>query len=277
MLKKIKKFLTNPDNYKNSYFIKYHLYKFFDRLFLNLRLKKLDNNCQKDTFNWDKYHLHFRGEMVEATKIYSIKLTKDDYKLTNNQLVKVNSNIKDFHPLHVITYETMLQLNPESIFELGCGHGMHLYNMQVLRPELRLAGIDRSAKQIEFLRETFPELRAEINVKDATIPFEESMHAQYDLSFTNAVIMHIHFEDTHKTALANLFNISKKYVILAEKWKNHNIMADIKELQTKKIIKWEQIYFYYKKYRDTDMCIMICSKEQLPYLILENYDLLPKN
>lgn len=277
MIKKIKKFFSNPDNYKNSYFIRYHLYKFFDKLFLNLGLKKISNNCQKDMFNWDQYHLHFRGEVVETSKIYSIKLAKDDYKFINNQLIQANPDIKPIHPLHVITYETILQLNPESIFELGCGHGMHLYNMQILKPELKLAGIDRSAKQIEFLRETFPGLKAEIKIKDATIPFEGNMHEKYDLSFSSAVIMHIHFADTHKIALANLFNVSKKYVVMAERWKNHNMMADIKELQSKKIIKWEQINFYYKRYKDTDMCVMICSKEQLPYPVLENYDLLPKD
>lgn len=277
MIEKLKKFIKNSDNYKNSYFIKYHLYKFFDRIFLTLRLKKLDDNSQKDMFNWDKYHLHFRGEVAETSKIFSIKLARDDYKFINNQLIKSNFNIKDIHPLHIITYETILQLNPESIFELGCGHGMHLYNLQVLKPELELAGIDRSAKQIEFLRETFPGLKAEIKVKDATIPFEESLRAKYDLSFTNAVIMHIHFADTHKIALANLFNVSKKYVVMAERWKNHNMMADIKELQSKKIIKWEQINFYYKRYLNSNMCVMICSKEKLPYPVLENYDLLPKD
>jgi SAM-dependent methyltransferase len=277
MMKKIKKFFSNPDNYRNSYFIKYHLYKFFDRKLLSLHLKKLSDNNQKDMFNWDQYHLHFRGEVVETSKIYSIKLAKDDYKFENNQLIKSNTNIKDIHPIHVLTYETILQLNPESVLELGCGHGMHLYNLQVLRPELKLAGIDRSAKQIEFLRETFPDLKADIKVKDATIPFEESLYAKYDLSFSSAVIMHIHFQDTHKTALANLFNVSKKYVVMVERWKNHNMMADIKELQSQKIIKWEQIYFYYRRYQESDMCAMICSKEKLSYPVLENYDLLPKD
>ncbi|MFA4818142.1 MAG: class I SAM-dependent methyltransferase [Parcubacteria group bacterium] len=277
MLKKIKKFFSNPDNYKNTYFIKYHLYKFFDRLFLSLHLKKINDNCQKDMFNWDKYHLHFRGEVLETSKTHSIKLAKKDYELINNHLVKVNPGIKDIHPLHVITYETILRLNPESIFELGCGHGMHLHNMQILKPELKLAGIDRSAKQIEFLRETFPGLRAEIEIKDATIPFGESIYSKYDLSFTNAVIMHIHFADTHKTALANLFNVSKKHVLMAERWKNHDYMSDILELQEKKIIKWEKIHFYYKRCENSDMYIMICSKEQLPYPVLDNYGLLPKN
>jgi trans-aconitate methyltransferase len=237
----------------------------------------MSNNNQKDMFNWNKYHLHFRGEVEETSKIYSIKLAKDDYKLIDNRLIKINTAIKAIHPINVMTYETIMQLNPESIFELGCGHGMHLHNMQVLMPKLRLAGIDRSEKQLKFLKESFPDLTADVNIRDATDLFPENMFAKYDLGFTNAVIMHIHFKDSHKTALANLFNVSKKYVIMAERWKNHDIMQDIKDLHAKKIIKWKQIYFYYKKLQDAEIYIIICSNEQLPYPVLENYAILPKN
>jgi SAM-dependent methyltransferase len=277
MYKRIKKFLSDKDHYRNKYFIKYHLYKFFDRLLFKLRLKKVDQSNLHDMFNWDKYHLHFRGEVAELEKDYTTGLKKNDYRFIDGHLVKANPDIKPIHPLRFLIYETVLQLNPTSVFELGCGHGMHLHSLQVLKPDLVLAGIDRSAKQLEFLQESFPDLQAQVAVKDATIAFDQDLIGKYDLGFTNAVIMHIHFAETHKVALANLFNTCRKYVILAERWKNHSFMDDIKELHAKKIINWQNINFYYKKSPDTDMCIMICSPEILPYEILTDYNLLPQN
>ena len=182
------------------------------------------------------------------------------------------------HPNHRLLYETIIQLNPESIFEMGCGNGMHLANLQLLLPNVASRGIDRSQEQINFLRESFPELKADIKIADATIDFPSDWLNSADLPFTQAVIMHIHTKNSHLVALTNLFNVSKKYVILMERWKNHNFIEDIKSLQKNKLIKWKDIYFYYREMKETGKPhLMICSKTPLEYPQLEDYSTMPQN
>jgi hypothetical protein len=143
---------------------------------------------------------------------------------------------------------------------------------------MKLYGIDLSQEQINFLRESYPDLKADVKVMDATIPFPENF-PKVDLSFTQAVIMHIHTGDSHLTALANLFNASNKYVLLMERWKSHQFMNDIKELFDKRVISWNNLYFYYKSDETNRPHLIICSNEPLPsvYPILNNYKIMPKD
>lgn len=273
MIKKIYKFIKEPSNYRNSYFIRYHLLKLVDKIkYPNLQ------NTKKDMFNWDRYNLHYRGELKEIGKTNTISIKKNDYSFIDSKLVKINKNINSLHPNWHYLYETILQLKPKSVFEMGCGSGMHLNNIHVLAPEIKLLGIDRDENQLKFLKELYPNLNAKILLANATELFPSNFLPQVELSFTQAVIMHIHEGESHKIALANLFNISSKYVILVERWKNHQFLDDIRELFNKKIINWETINFYYRNSDENNAPIMIiCSKEPLDYPELKNYDILLKN
>lgn len=272
MIKKFSKFIKNPDNYKNTYFVKYHLLKFVDKLKF-----PSSSNAKRDMFNWKRYNLHYRGELKEIAKTITLTLKPNDYSFVNSKLVKTNKDIKPLHENWRLLYETILQLKPRSVFEMGCGNGMHLNNIQTLSPEIKLSGIDRDEKQIKFLREAHSQLNANLLMADATELFPDNFLPSADLSFTQAVIMHIHEDDKHKIALANLFNTAKKYVILVERWKNHSYIKDIKDLLNKKIIKWDKINFYYKDYPDSNtLCLIICSPEQLNYPTLSDDKELPK-
>ena len=89
--------------------------------------------------------------------------------------------------------------------------------------------------------------------------------------------MHLYTNNSHFEALANLFNISNKYVVLMERWKNHNIMENILNLQKERKINWNKIYFYYKVSEETKQPhLMICSNQPLKYPELTNYNLFPK-
>ena len=62
-----------------------------------------------------------------------------------------------------------------------------------------------------------------------------------------------------------------------ERWKNHNIMEDILNLQKKGKINWSKIYFYYKVSEETKRPhLMICSNQSLKYPELTSYDLFSK-
>lgn len=279
--KKLINFIAHPkENYANRYFLMYHIYKTLHKINKKIPLPKFvrfnrNDAPSSDMFNWSLYNLYYRGEIKEASKNYTLNLRRNDYVFVNEKLIQTNKNIKPLHPNHRLLYEIILQLNPNSVFEMGCGNGMHLNNLQLLLPYAKISGIDRSPDQIKFLQESYPCLHADIKVADATINFPSAWLPKADLSFTQAVIMHIHFGQTHLTALANLFNVSKKYVIIMERWKNHNFMDDIKKLHNQKKIKWDKIYFYYKISEELGLPhMMICSNQMLNLPILENYQIL---
>ncbi|MFH0892352.1 MAG: class I SAM-dependent methyltransferase [Candidatus Falkowbacteria bacterium] len=258
------------ENYPNFYIFKYHLLK---------SLKKIINRDTGkdgwDMFDWSLYNLHFRGEIKETGKLFTITLKSKDYVFNDAGLIQADTNIKPLHPLWCLLYETILQLKPDSVLEMGCGSGLHLKNISVIAPDIRLSGFDRSPEQIAFLHELFPDLRANIFVGDATT---DSSFPSADIAYTMAVIMHIHKGDTHLTALANLFNSANKQVVMVERWKNHDFMTDILNLQKTGKINWKNILFYARgNEKEHGSRIMVCSKTPLNYEAATSYDIFPKN
>jgi len=277
-IKKIIKFIKQPEeNFPNFYIFAYHVLNFFQKSLIRLKIIKNSTLPQGDMFNWSFYHLHYKGELKQGLKSRQVNtnLKPSDYQFTNNKLIQVNKNITPLYFGQHLLYETILQLNPESIFELGCGNGIHLYNLNVLIPRAKLFGVDLLSKQIEFLHQSYPNLPALIKQFDATIHFPENLLPKADLSFTQAVIMHIHTDKKHLTALANLFNLSNKYVVLVEKWRNHQFMDDIKYLFDNGLINWNNLYFYYRNLAETNQpFLIVCSNQLLNYPILTNYKIL---
>jgi hypothetical protein len=277
-LKKLIKFFKEKDNYRNLNFVRYHFFKFAQKYLVKFNIIKKNDLARKDTFNWSLYNIHYRGEVKKTSASWAITLNRDDYGFENGRLFRKDGSIKPLNEQWRLLYETILQLAPASIMEIGCGNGAHLYNMNILNPNIGLIGLDLSDKQIEYLHETYPGLGADIRQADATLPFEEGKLPTADATFTMAVIMHIHENNSHEQALCNLFNSSNKYVLLVERWRNHNIMADVKKLCENKLINWNDIYFYFRtSEEDKNANVMICSKRPLDYPVLETYDMLPQN
>lgn len=279
MLKKIINFLKHPENYTNRHYLKYHFLKLVQKIRRRYKIfnNKLPDVPANDMFNWSLYNIHYRGEMKENNKINTVELKKGDYAYKKGNLIKENKKIKPLNENWRLIYETVLDLKPDSVLELGCGNGMHINNIQTLAPEIKLFGLDRDKEQINYLRQIYPQLKAGIRETDATKPFPAGFLPKVDLSFTQAVIMHLYTNNSHLGALANLFNISNKYVVLMERWKNHNIMEDILNLKKEGKINWNKIYFYYKVSEETKRPhLMICSNHPLRYPELTSYDLFPK-
>jgi len=279
MLKKIANFLKHSENYTNWHYLKYHFLKGIQKARRQHKIfnNKLPETPANDMFNWSLYNIHYRGEMKENNKINTVDLKNGDYVYKEGKLIKENKKIKPLNENWRLIYETILDLEPKSVLELGCGNGMHLNNIQTLAPEIKLFGLDRDKEQIAYLRQIYPKLKAEIKEIDATKPFPTDFLPKIDMSFTQAVIMHLYTNNSHFEALANLFNISNKYVVLMERWKNHNIMENILNLQKERKINWNKIYFYYKVSEETKQPhLMICSNQPLKYPELTNYNLFPK-
>lgn len=229
----------------------------------------------QDDYDWKYYDYFYEKQLKAVEKIYTQRLKKGDYVFSDNRLLK-NKKIKDLHPNYRILYETVLQLNPRSVMEIGCGAGDHLYNLNMLNPKLKLNGLDVSNRQIAFLRMRSPNLKANIYLFDITLPVSSAI-PKVELCYTQAVIMHIKTGKGHLVALSNAFNIAAKHVILMENWKSHNFMKDIEYLFEQKIIRWDNLYFYYKISPELKKPhLMIVSKEKLPYNSLTDYKILLK-
>jgi len=232
-----------------------------------------------DDFYWNIYSHHYRGEMEMLAKEHTLLLKKNDYHFSSEKkLIQTNKNIKPLHPNWRLLYETLLQLQPRSVLEVGCGNGMNLHNIKILAPDIKLFGIDRSVEQIKYLYEMNPELDAEIKQCDATAPFPEKIFSSsIDVCYSQAVIMHIKTGDNHLKALVNMLNTTAKQVVLMENWLHHNFLEDINTLRAQRAIMWEKLYLYYRHPEDVqngNPHIMVCSSVPLDYPVLTDYGIL---
>ncbi|MBU0533507.1 MAG: class I SAM-dependent methyltransferase [Candidatus Omnitrophica bacterium] len=247
-----------------EYFIQKVL-KYFNRIF------RRDANM--DDFDWQRYPEHYQAELADIKKSHTQVLTSGDYVFSEGAL----SLQKDILPLHSnarLLYETILQLSPDSLLEVGCGGGDHLSNLSTLSPNIRLYGCDRSIEQLSFLHKRHPNLKADIGQLDITLPYS-SQWPVVDLCFSHAVIMRIHTDDNHLVALSNLFKTAKKYVVLMENWRSHDFMESIRNIFEKQMIPWDNLFFYYRISPELNKPhIMIVSPLKLNYEPLKKYDIL---
>ncbi|MBK5115026.1 MAG: class I SAM-dependent methyltransferase [Candidatus Heimdallarchaeota archaeon] len=239
-------------------------------------LKPNEEIIEADDYDWDEYHNIYSKQISEMRKNRTQILKHGDYIFKNNELIK-NRDILPIHPNWTILYETILQLDPKSIVEIGCGWGDHLHNIGLLKPEIEINGLELSDQQILNLNKRHPNLNANIKQLDITLPYPYT-GSIFDIAFTQAVIMHIQAGNGHLVALANMFRCATKQVILMENWTRHDFLADIKFLFSKNMIPWKNIYYYYRvleNVENRDIYLLVISSEPLKdYPELTNYALL---
>jgi SAM-dependent methyltransferase len=245
MFKKAIFYLSNPG---------YIVYRF--KSFLKNDIK---NVKFKDDFDWDLYTIHYKAELEQMKSENLSIIKKNDYSFINNKLICNISNGLVLHTNHHVLYETLLVLNPKNIIEIGCGGGDHLRNISTLNNQIVLNAIDRSTNQIELLKQRHPNLNVNIKVQNITDEYDISY--KYDISYSQAVIMHI--KDGHMQALENMFNVANNQVVLMENWLEHDFYDDIQMLFTQKRINWDSLYLYINNYQSSN--ILIASKAKLTF------------
>lgn len=223
-----------------------------------------------DDFNWQTYNERYRRQLSGAAKRYTAKLDFGDYLLVNNVLTKQ----RDILPLppHRLLYETIILLKPSTVMEVGCGGGDHLYNLGILAPEIDTLGLDRAEAQIDFARQRSGGTAGKIQKFDITMPFSNKLPT-VDIAYTVAVIMHIHTGNGHLVALANMFKLASKQVVLMENWTRHSFLDDIKYLFAQRMIPWQDIYFYHRRSPECQdrPHLMVVSATPLPFEPLADY------
>ena len=77
---------------------------------------------------------------------------------------------------------------PTSVLELGCNVGTNLRCIQILDPNIKLAGIDINPEAIAYAKSVLPQAKIELgSIYDAGSIFKE----KYDLVFSMGVLIHI--------------------------------------------------------------------------------------
>jgi len=223
-----------------------------------------------DDFNWQTYNEQYRRQLSDAEAKYTSKLDFGDYLFVNDVLTKQ----RDILPLppHRLLYETILLLNPSTVMEIGCGGGDHLHNLGILAPKIDTLGLDRDEAQIDFAKQRSAGTAGKIQNLDITLPFSNKLPS-VDIAYTIAVIMHIRTGNGHLVALANMFRLASKQVVLLENWTRHSFLDDIKYLFTQGMIPWQDIYFYHRRSPECQdrPYLMVVSATPLPFEPLNDY------
>lgn len=223
----------------------------------------------KDDFEWSEYNKKYYSKQISGIeKENTLILPEGNYSIVEGKIV-LEQSLLPLHPNHKLLYETIYDLKPSSLLEVGCGCGDHLANIQKILSETKISGCDLLEDQMEFLLSRHPELKTKSNlfVHDITI---SPSNIKVDLVYIQAVIMHIHRNNRHLNALRNMFRISKEYIVLMENWSRHNFYNDIKNISRKPDFPWESAYLYAND--DGNQILMVISNT-----VLEGYKELHNN
>ena len=227
-------------------------------------------NKKNDDFDWEMYFVEY-GNQIEAEKNHKHIIEKDQYHFDGITLK--NSQRFGVHPNWRLLYETILQLNPASVLECGCGFGDSVANIKMLKPDVHIVGKDIGEGQLYKARKRHPEIDTyQLQDLTATIPHD---HESYELVYTQAVLMHMNTNGNWKDAMLNVFKYSTKYVLMMENWTKHSFLDDAIET-VKKIPAWKDAKFYFRRsseYNDKPH-LMVVSKVPLDYEPLTDYDTL---
>tara|TARA_Y200000002_G_scaffold371201_1_gene367582 strand:+ start:689 stop:1495 length:807 start_codon:yes stop_codon:yes gene_type:complete len=229
---------------------------------------ELDPDSGSDDYNWDLYHRDYEKQIKGMSVNSTLKLKEGDFYFKEDKLI-LKEGLLPLHKNHTALYEVVGKLKPKSIIEIGCGGGDHLHNIGVLYPFIKKRGFDRSISQLSFLEKRSPELSQYVETLDITLP-PSNKTPTADIVYSQAVIMHIQSSNSHLVALANMFRMALKSVVLMENFNRHNFVDDINMLHKKGMIDWQNINFYIHKIENKPH-ILIISKEEIEMEKLNRY------
>ena len=229
----------------------------------------------QDDFDWEYYTHHYRAELERGSREHTLILKPGDYHFAEGRLTR-KSTCLPLHPNHRLLYETLLQLRPASLMEIGCGGGDHLQNLGLLEPAFQLQAIDLSEGQLDLARQRHPGLKTPLRQFDITSPTGLAQLPKVELVYTQAVLRHIRVQPNYLQALVNCFHLASKQLVLMENWRNHDFLGDMRELFAQGKLPWPNLHFHYRESEELRRPhLMLVSSEPLPqYPKLNDYSLL---
>lgn len=221
---------------------------------------------EKDVFsNWEAEHNPYKQNMVILARLYTIYLSQDSCQLDNEANIVMSPGVKPLHVKWHTIYHAILKLDSESVFEFGFGFGHNLHNLQELRPNIRVKGIDIAVKQYKHAILILPKLKQDLFIWDAADRLDACHDNSVDVAFSRGVIM---FLARHIEVIHNMFSVANKQVILLEDWGAHNFYDDIKEYSLSSQFSWPNVYFYSYDTGVTEqnggsIKAMVCSRDPI--------------
>lgn len=217
-----------------------------------------------DDFNWSRYSTHYKGELELGARTRTLSIEPGDYTFENGRLYH-RSPCLPIHPNAHVLYETILQLQPRSALEIGCGGGDNLANLHTLEPSLQLRGVDISPDQLNLLTQRHPRFAGLVEVGNITQAISHILPA--DLVFTQAVLMHIGMSHGRwERGIKNLFHLASHHIVLMEHWTKHDYLALLRRLTPGLDIPWPTLHLYAKSSEGRPSpTVLIASRDPLPY------------
>lgn len=185
---------------------------------------------QNDNRNWKAYPREY------ATQIRDL-MTQHDMFVTTTDVDDDTGNLIFYDNLHtnwMDLYSILFDIYPKTVFEVGCGSGQHLSNVQIVLPDSTVYGCDINGAQMEFGRTILcidEELYQNVQVLDFALPtIPQYLGKTFDAVYSQAVLMHLSHANAYG-CLRNMLKISNKYVILIENPDDHNYNTMLNQLR----------------------------------------------
>jgi trans-aconitate methyltransferase len=185
---------------------------------------------QHDDYNWSTYtEKSYESQVFDEIQARDgVELLITEYSRDENNHIQFTNNL---HPNWKELYHLVDALNVNSVYEVGCGSGQHLINLHFINPNLRLAGGDYAQSQIDVgvrrLGLDRYDFAKDLQVIDMTEPINDFVQ-QYELVYTQAVVMHLSYARAKKM-LMNMCKMSSKYILMIENTQQHNFPMLIEE------------------------------------------------
>ena len=196
--------------------------------------KKDSTNKEIDQYNWKEYTDNEYEWQLSNMVAGGIDLFVKNVTDTGTEIIfqdNLNANSKQI-------YQTIYKLEPKSVFEAGCGAGMHIVNIKYMFPNIDVDGADISQEQMDIFAKKYNKTTMDQkdpfecikNLKVKNLCDEDGIEelGKHEFVYTNAVAMHLSFENVKKF-LVNLGKLSSKYILLLENLDYHDFPKLLKE------------------------------------------------
>ena len=182
------------------------------RRLINAFARRLLKRKIVDDFPWQSYTSDdYKNQYLEIATNFNLLVEEDESLDTHEKLEQSNImfGVKEL-------YRNLVSIEANSILEIGAGSGVNLINLSRLLPEVEIFGIELLASQVALGRETFGENFPETKIiVDNFLEMNVTPDQQFDVVFTNAVIMHLSKKSALKM-LELMISKARKFVLLHE-------------------------------------------------------------
>lgn len=221
-----------------------------------------------DGVNWKTYNNHYLEELKIIEKTNTTIINNQDIFLEKGKIKYRNINQKPLLINHELLYETIIDLSPKTILEVGCGAGDHLANLKSLNQSLECFGTELLMEQLNLLNVRHPNNDFKLNLANITEKVCEL--PLVELVYTNAVLMHITEKNQRfQNALSNVLNTAEKHIVIMENWTQHNFLESVRRI-LQSDPRWKM--YFRESGHDDQTRVMVISKSKLSYKPLIDYD-----